>query len=288
MNMQARGGARVRAVQEELDLAPDALAAAEADPLIVALEGYEGPLHVLLALARSQKVDLLRLSISLLAEQYLAFVRTAARLRFTLAADYLVMAAWLTFLKSRLLLPQAPRVDLEAPPEEEAATLAFRLAKLDAMRRAAEALAARPRLRRDVFPRGEVEACAVVSRHRLEGDLHGLMTTYVEVRVRARKPVYSPPSFPAWRLDDARERLRSRLPRLRDWTDLADAAPHRGPGGEGESRWRVSGLASTLSAALELTREGELELRQAAPFAAIQLRRARGAAVAEEGMGAER
>ncbi len=270
MNMLARVGTRGR--QGELDLEPEALAAAEADPLIVALDGYEGPLHVLLALAKTQKVDLLKLSVSLLAEQYLTFVRTAARFRFTLAADYLVMAAWLAFLKSRLLLPGEPRGAEDSPPKLEAATLAFRLLRLDAVRRAAEALAARPHLHRDVFPRGEAEALKVETRHRLDGDLHELMTAYVEARTRRRKPTYAPPTFPAWRLDDARERLRARLPKLRDWTELSEASPGAGPRGEPEVCWRISGLASTLSAALELSREGEMEMRQARVFAPIEIR----------------
>lgn len=129
------------------------------DALVVDLDGYEGPLHVLLALARAQKVDLLKISITRLAEQFLAFVHAAQRRRFALAADYLVMAAWLAYLKSRLLLPKREQPKLaEAPAEDLAAQLAFRLAKLQAMRTAADQLAQRPQLKRDVFPRGDPEA----------------------------------------------------------------------------------------------------------------------------------
>jgi segregation and condensation protein A len=239
------------------------------EPLIVALDGYEGPLHILLDLAKAQKVDLLKLSVTLLAEQYLAFVRAASRGRFTLAAEYLVMAAWLAFLKSRLLLPrpQRPPSD-EGPPETLAAQLAFRLAKLDAMRRAAEALAARPQLGRDVFARGDSEQVTVVSTHKLEGDLTELMSAYVTIRVRARDQAYQPVAFPAYRLDDAREWLKRLLPSLTDWrtlTSTAPKAPREGP-------WRSSALASTLSAALEMAREGQLEVQQAAHFTPIYLR----------------
>lgn len=129
-----------RDFQPQLEFDAAEGAALAGDALIVDVDGYEGPLHVLLALARSQKVDLLRISVSRLAEQYLAFVQQARRRSFALAADYLVMASWLAFLKSRLLLPRPERASEEEPPAEEvAAQLAFRLAKLDAMRRASEA-----------------------------------------------------------------------------------------------------------------------------------------------------
>jgi len=239
------------------------------EPLIVALDGYEGPLHILLDLAKAQKVDLLKLSVTLLAEQYLAFVRAAVSGRFTLAAEYLVMAAWLAFLKSRLLLPRPARpASDEGPPETLAANLAFRLAKLDAMRRAADALAARPQLGRDVFARGDSEQVTVVSNHKLEGDLTELMSAYVAIRVRARDQAYKPKVFPAYRLDEARERLKRLLPSLTDWRTLASAAPDE----PDEGAWRASALASTLSAALEMTREGELEVQQAEHFTPIYLR----------------
>jgi segregation and condensation protein A len=249
--------------------APPVDAHPDDEPLIVALDGYEGPLHILLDLAKSQKVDLLKLSVTLLAEQYLAFVRAAARGRFTLAAEYLVMAAWLAFLKSRLLLPRSQRPPSEeGPPETLAAHLAFRLAKLDAMRGAAQALAARPQLGRDVFARGDSEQVTIVSSHKLEGDLTELMSAYVAIRVRARDQAYQPVGFPAYRLDDARERLKGLLPSLTDWRTLTATAPDEPRDGP----WRASALASTLSAALEMTREGELEVQQAAHFTPIYLR----------------
>lgn len=259
-------------VQPPLDFEAVRTAADDGEALIVALGTYEGPLHVLLALARSQKVDLLQISVARLAEQYLAFVRAAGRLRFTLAAEYLVMAAWLAYLKSRLLLPKAARPEVadETAPETAAARLAFRLAKLDAMRKAAEALAQRPLLKRDVFMRGDPEAVTVVSHRRLEGELPELIRAYVDIRSRERVQAYRPPPVQTLRLDDAREKLRHRLPKLREWTRLEAAAP--APGEEGAPP--ASCVASTLSAALEMVREGELEVRQGGCFEAIWLRAA--------------
>jgi segregation and condensation protein A len=156
--------------QPTLDFEAANEAAEDGAALVIDIDGYEGPLHVLLALARSQKVDLLQLSITKLAEQYLAFVQQARRVRFSLAADYLVMAAWLAYLKSRLLLPKPERPKAEEPPAEEmAAQLAFRLAKLDVMRKAVEALKDQPILKRDVFMRGDPEAVKIVSSTRLRG-----------------------------------------------------------------------------------------------------------------------
>ena len=154
--------------QPTLDFEAANTAAEDGDALVIDIDGYEGPLHVLLALARSQKVDLLQLSITRLADQYLAFVQQARRVRFSLAADYLVMAAWLAYLKSRLLLPKPERPKAEEPPAEEmAAQLAFRLAKLDAMRKAADALREGVHLGRDVFGRGDPEAIRIVPSTRL-------------------------------------------------------------------------------------------------------------------------
>ncbi len=246
-------------------------AAEDGDALIVDLDGYEGPLHVLLALARIQKVDLLQLSVTRLADQYLAFVKQARKLRFSLAADYLVMAAWLAYLKSRLLLPrnERPKAD-EAPPEEIAAQLAFRLAKLDAMRKAVDALNARPQLRRDVFVRGDPEAVVIQSSGRIEGDLYQLMSAYIGQRKREHDRSYRPAAPTAYALDDARHRLRGMLPELSAWTSLAGVAPMAvddlGPS-------RASYLASTLSASLELVKEGELEARQLEAFADLYLRK---------------
>ena len=173
--------------QPDLDFEGARAAVETGEALIVDLDAYEGPLDVLLALARSQKVDLLQISISKLADQYLAFVREARRRRFSLAADYLVMAAWLAWLKSRLLLPRPERGGAEVPADEAAQALAFRLAKLDAMRKAAEALLGGPVLQRDVFGRGDPEAATIVSSSRIAGDLYELMDAYVGQRKRERE-----------------------------------------------------------------------------------------------------
>jgi segregation and condensation protein A len=256
--------------QPNLDFTAAATAAEDGEALIVDLEGYEGPLHVLLALARNQKVDLLKLSVLKLAEQYLAFVHQARRMRFSLAADYLVMAAWLAYLKSRLLLPRPERPKAEEPPAEEmAAQLAFRLAKLDAMRSAGEALKERPQLGRDVFVRGDPQAVKVLPSGHIEGDLYALMSAYIAQRAKEEKRHYTPAAPQAYPLEDARERLRRLLPDLDRWTPLAGVAPL---GREGQGPSRASYVASTLSASLELVKEGAMEARQLEAFSDIYVR----------------
>ena len=242
------------------------------DALVLDLDGYEGPLHVLLALARQQKVDLLKISITRLAEQYLAFIQQARRLRFSLAADYLVMASWLAYRKSRLLLPQAERKQTNEPqPEELAAALAFRLKKLEAMRKAVEALTSRPQLKRDVFARGDPEARLIIPSSRIEANVFDLMSAYVTQRRREIERHYDPTRrIEAYSLEDARDNLRAQLPKLNNWTALDDVAPQ--PHGSGGPR-RVSYVASTLSASLELAKEGHLQLQQLATFETLYMRK---------------
>lgn len=259
--------------QPNLDFEAAENAIGDGEALIVDIDGYEGPLHALLALARSQKVDLLKLSILKLAEQYLAFVQQARRLRFSLAADYLVMAAWLAYLKSRLLLPKPEKAQGEEPPAEEmAANLAFRLAKLDAIRIAADALAERPRLKRDVFTRGDPEHLTIVSNAPFEGDLYGLMKAYAEQRRVESQRHYRPAAPKAYPLEEARDHLRGLLEELHDWRTLRGVTPEpsRRSGREGPSE--ASYLASTLSASLELVKEGALEVRQLSHFQDLFLR----------------
>jgi segregation and condensation protein A len=259
--------------QPTLDFEAANEAAEDGAALVIDIDGYEGPLHVLLALARSQKVDLLQLSITKLAEQYLAFVQQARRVRFSLAADYLVMAAWLAYLKSRLLLPKPERPKAEEPPAEEmAAQLAFRLAKLDVMRKAVEALKDRPLLKRDVFMRGDPEAVKIVSSSRFEGDLYALMTAYITQRKREHGRHYAPRPPQAYPLEDARDRLRTLLPEMADWTTLSGVAPVDRWEEDPEGPSPASYLASTLSASLELVKEGILEARQMEAFSDIYLR----------------
>ncbi|HYD26293.1 ScpA family protein [Brevundimonas sp.] len=241
------------------------------EAFVVDLEGYEGPLHVLLALARTQKVDLLKLSITRLAEQYLAFVHEARRRNFSLAADYLVMASWLAYLKSRLLLPRTDRKGEEAPAEEMAAALAFRLQKLEAMRKAVEAITARPRLKRDVFTRGDPEALVIIPSDRIDASLYELMAAYVTQRRREEQRHYNPGQrVEAFGLEAARDWLRDILPRLEEWTPLERVAPEK-HGEAGPSQ--ASFTASTLSASLELVKEGAMDVKQAEAFAELYLKR---------------
>lgn len=260
--------------QPELDFSAAQQAAEDGEALIVDIDGYEGPLDILLALARTQKVDLLKLSVAKLAEQYLAFVSEARRRRFALAADYLVMAAWLAYLKSRLLLPKPEKVKDEPPAEELAATLAFRLHKLDAMRRAVEALQSRPRLGLDVFTRGDPEAVTVHATAQLRTDLHELLQAYVRQRRRENNRRYRPLPAPVYPLDDARTRLRRLLPELSSWTPLQSVTPPTRSAGPSPA----SCLASTLSAGLELVKDGRLEARQLGVFEDLYLRARRGEA----------
>jgi segregation and condensation protein A len=264
----------MKPVQPELNFDAAEQAAEEGEALIIDLEGYEGPLHVLLALARTQKVDLLKLSVSKLAEQYLAFVHEARRRRFALAADYLVMASWLAYLKSRLLLPKPEKKEDEPPAEELAAALAFRLSKLDAMRRAAAALQERPQLGVDVFTRGDPEAVTVHATSTLRSDLHELLQAYVGQRRRENNRRYRPAAPTIYPLDDARARLRRLLPELTAWTALERVTPATRADGPSPA----SCLASTLSAGLELVKDGRLEARQLGVFEDVYLRSRKAAA----------
>ncbi len=258
--------------QPNLDFDAATNAAEDGDALVIDIDGFEGPLHVLLMLARTQKVDLLKLSITKLAEQYLAFVHEARRQRFSLAADYLVMASWLAYLKSRLMLPRPDRkATEEIAPEELAARLAFQLAKLEAMRNAVDALKVRPQLGRDVFGRGDPQALVIIPSTNFEFSLYDLMRAYVTQRVRDSQRQYSPNQrIEAFALDDARHRLREMLPTMQAWTKLSAVSPS--VDGEAVGPTQASYVASTLSASLELVKEGALEAKQLEAFADIFLR----------------
>lgn len=239
-----------------------------AEALVVDVGGFEGPLDLLLTLSRSQKVDLRKVSILRLAEQYLAFVAAAKRLRIELAADYLVMAAWLAYLKSRLLLPPDPTE--EGPSGEELAEhLAFQLQRLEAMRDAAARLLARDRLGRDVFARGMPEAVTRDVRVVHEANLVDLMRAYARIKTRdefqplhlARGPVYT--------MEAALERMRGLIACALDWIELSAWLP--GDWAADPVR-RRSATAASFAAALELVKAGRLDLRQEAPFRPIYLR----------------
>ncbi len=243
--------------------------AASSDSLLVRLEGFEGPLDLLLDLARTQKVDLAKISILALVEQYLAVIEGARRIRLELAADWLVMAAWLAWLKSKLLLPAGA----EAEEAETAAdVLAARLRDLQAMRAAALWLGARPRLGVDVFARGAPEDHTEIDRSRLVLDLTSLVRAYVQAARRAAgtKRAYRPRPISLWSVQDALGRLARLLGSVPDWTSLEQFLPEE----LGSPLQRRAALASTLMAGLEMARGGTLRLRQEAPFGAILLRRA--------------
>lgn len=239
-----------------------------ADDFLVCLEGYEGPLDVLLDLARRQKVDLRQISVTALVDQYLAFIEEAKRRDLELAADYLVMASWLTFLKSKMLLP-APKADGDEPTADElSARLAFQLQRLDAMRKASEELLALPQLGVDVFPRGQ-EGLRVETETSFTADLYDLLKAYTTQRVRNIDPHLHREPPAVFALEAARERLERLLGEMPDWCLLATV------GGGSPNVPARSVVASNFSAALEFAKSGAVELRQSAPFSPIYVRAAR-------------
>ena len=239
-----------------------------AEALVVDVDGFEGPLDLLLTLSRTQKVDLRKISILDLARQYLAFVERARALRLELAADYLVMAAWLAFLKSRLLLPPDP--EEEGPSGEDlAAHLAFQLERLQAMREAAAKLMARDRLGRDVFVRGQTEQVTQLRQVRYSATLLELLQGYARIRTKDEFRPYVMDREDVFPVEEALSHLRSLTDFGADWSDLLSYLPEA---------WRTapvrkrSATASTLVAALELVREGKVEMRQGESFAPIEIR----------------
>lgn len=239
--------------------------------LVLRLDGFEGPLDLLLDLARAQKLDLARISILALVEQYLAVIESARVVRLELAADWLVMAAWLAWLKSRLLLP-AGSDDAETG-ETAAAVLAGRLRDLERMRAAAQWLAARPLLGQEVFARGAPEGFVETDRSRLAVDLPALLRGYLAaLRRAAGARRYMPRPMTLWGVADALKRLANLLGSLPDWASLEQFLPER----LGSALERRAALASTLLAGLELARGGTLRLRQAAAFGPILVRRGDG------------
>jgi segregation and condensation protein A len=235
------------------------------EALIVELDGFEGPLDLLLALARHQKVDIAKISVLQLADQYLAFIEQAGKRKLELAADYLVMAAWLTYFKSRLVLPQAGGE--EAPGADEmAAQLRWRLARLNAMRESAARMMARDRLNRDVFARGAPEHVTVIRTKKYSDTLYDLLTAYSQQRIRTLgHRVFELVRAPILLIEDARDRIERMLGRIPDWSLITRFLP---PDWTQGAR-RKSAVASTFSAALELARDGRLEIRQLTPFGAI-------------------
>ncbi|MDT8855834.1 ScpA family protein [Paracoccaceae bacterium Fryx2] len=240
-----------------------------AEALIVDVDGFEGPLDLLLMLSRTQKVDLRRISILQLADQYLLFVNQAKALRIELAADYLVMAAWLAYLKSRLLLPPDPS-DEGPSAEDLAAHLAFQLERLAAMREAAAQLMARDQKGRDFFARGLPED---VTRHRkvtLSATLLDLMRAYARIRTKDDFRPFVLDRNNVFTMEQALERLRGLLGTMVGWADLVSYLP---PGWEVHPQRRRSATAAHFAAVLEMAKRGQVDLRQGETFAPIQLRR---------------
>jgi segregation and condensation protein A len=242
------------------------------DRLVLDLDGFEGPIDLLLELSRQQKVDLTRISILELADQYLAFISRAHALRLEIAADYLVMAAWLAYLKSRLLLPRTEDDAGEEPSGEEmAAALAFQLRRLEGIRDVGARLMARPRLGVDVFARGAPEGITVISHKLYDVSLYELLTAYARQQRRAEGGVLRIDPVTLYTIDEAMDRLAEMLGRIPDWQTLGSFLPPELREGLGMR----SAIASTLAASLELARTGQLELRQGTTFGPIYVRRAR-------------
>lgn len=241
---------------------------ATTDPLLVVdVDGFEGPLDLLLTLARNQKVDLARISILALVEQYLQFVTEARKMRLELAADYLVMAAWLAYLKSRLLLPEQ-KDDEEPTGEELAAALAFRLKRLEAMRGCADRLMARNRLGRDIFARGAPETMSVEQKSIWSATIYELLTAYATQRQRQSVTSVRVLRRTVWSLQEARELLVRMIGRLGEWAPITSYLQDYMYDDE---NWATV-VASTFSASLEMVREGQIELRQSSPFAPVYIR----------------
>ena len=241
-----------------------------AETLIVDVDGFEGPLDLLLALSRSQKVDLRKISVLDLAVQYLGFIEKARELRIELAADYLVMAAWLAFLKSRLLLPPDPAI---AGPtgDELAAHLAFQLERLQAMRDAAAKLMAGDRLGRDRFVRGVTEDVTRRKTVNYSANLLDLMQGYARIRTRDDFRPFVMDRDSVFTMEQALQRMRGLIGFSGHWTDILSYLPD---GWTDDPKKRRSATASTFAASLELAKEGKIVIRQDEIFSSIQIKRA--------------
>lgn len=245
----------------------------EAEALIVDVDGFEGPLDLLLTLSRTQKVDLRRVSVLQLAEQYLEFVRRAQALRIELAADYLVMAAWLAFLKSRLLLPPEPGED--GPSAEDlAAHLAFQLERLSAMREAAARLMARDQLGRDFFQRGLPEGISLKKDVTYEASLLDLMRAYARIRTKDEFRPYAFDRHDVFTMEQALDRMRGLLGYVGEWSDLTSFLPE---GWDVSPVRRRSATAAHFAAVLEMAKRGQILLKQGETFSPILIRKADGA-----------
>ena len=244
---------------------PPEPASSDEDALTLNIDGWEGPLDLLLALARNQKVDLREISILELVQEYLKYIASAQTLRLELAADYLVMAAWLTYLKSGLLLPRDPEID--PSPEELALRLQMRLERLNAMRESGSRLLARDRIGRDVFMRGAPEGLRVVKDRHWQAEYYDLIAAYSRVKMRSAPAIHIVRQRMVMTLEDALARVSMMLGEAIDWMDIRHFLP---PGAPPELR--KSALASSFLATLELARQGKLELQQEDSFAPLRIK----------------
>ncbi len=242
-------------------------AARDGDELNLSLDGWEGPLDLLLSLARTQKVDLAHISILELVEQYLAYLGDARALKLEIAADYLVMAAWLAYLKSCLLLPKDPEAD--PSPEEIALRLQLRLQRLDAMREAGARLLGRDRLGRDVFARGAPEGLRLVRKSAWQASAFDLFAAYGAVKARSSPPMHVVHARHVMTLEEAIDRVSAMLGMAIDWIDIEAFLPKTS-----DPQLRRSALASSFLAALELARLGRVDLMQEEPFTALRVKAA--------------
>ncbi|WP_114287117.1 segregation and condensation protein A [Candidatus Halocynthiibacter alkanivorans] len=255
--------------EQELDFGDKVEARLAAEALIIDVDGFEGPLDLLLTLSRTQKVDLRRISVLDLAVQYLGFVEKAKELRIELAADYLVMAAWLAFLKSRLLLPPDPS-DEGPSGEELAAHLAFQLERLEGMRKAAARLMARDQKGRDFFARGMSENVSRVRKVTYGATLLDLMQGYARIRTKDDFRPFVLDRESILTMEQALERMRALIGYTGDWTDIVTYLPD---GWIGDPKRRRSATAATFAASLELVKAGRAEIRQQELYAPIEIRR---------------
>jgi segregation and condensation protein A len=239
----------------------------ESDELTLDLDGWEGPLDLLLSLARSQKVDLTQISILALVEQYLAFLAQARALKLEIAADYLVMAAWLAYLKSCLLLPKDPEADPSA--EEIALRLQLRLQRLEAMREAGARLLGRDRIGRDVFLRGNPEGLRLVRRAQWQARMFDLIAAYGSVQARTQPAMHIVHARSVMTLDEAIARVGRMIGVTVEWATLESFLPPTE-----DALFRRSALASSFLAALELARLGRVDIEQDEAFSPIRLRAA--------------
>ncbi|MEW6644415.1 MAG: ScpA family protein [Pseudomonadota bacterium] len=257
---------------------PAAENASDEPALVVDVEGYEGPLDLLLALARQQKVDLSKMSILALADQYLSFIEAARKIRLELAADYLVMAAWLAFLKSRLLLPEPASTEGGGPSAEEmAAALAGRLRRLEAIREASNQLMGRPQLMRDIFPRGQPEEIAEIKKPKFTATLYDLLSAYAVQRQQRVLASVHLAKRTVWSLAEARATIERLVGMAEDWSCLDEYLI----GYVADPTQRATVFASSFAAALELVREGEVEINQKQAFAPIYFRKRRAQVAAD-------